>query len=201
VSKAKINPNQPIGLFDMDGILADLSLDVQRFYFEATGKEFSTADLRKHDFDAELPGFKDLKYWERPNIFNNLAPIKGALEALEYLDSKVNIFILTAPTRNPMSVVEKSQWLDKYLPFVHRRRRFFGPNKWLVYGDFFVDDHVDNLSQWSKKHPQGLTYGLEYGYNKHYPGMYKSWDTLLPQIVSDLSLDTPNMSNGKIVKL
>lgn len=186
MSTAKAKRDLPIGLFDMDGILADLLLEVQATYFNETGKTFDPQTLKSFDLDSQLPGFRELKYWTRPGIFKNLAPIKGAIEAMTELDSLVNIYILSAPTKNGGSVPEKAEWLAKYLPFIHRRRYIFTPAKWLVRGDLFVDDHANNLVEWKRANPQGLTYGLRYGYNATHPTVYPTWAELLPAIKAGL---------------
>ena len=52
-----------------------------------------------------------------PGFFESLKPIPGAIEAYNELNKYFEVYILsTAPWSNPFSLVEKMNWVKKYLP-------------------------------------------------------------------------------------
>ena len=83
-------------------------------------------------------------------FFESLAPLPGALEAYQWLDSlpMVELYILTAPSiHNPLCYTEKRLWVEKHLGLDAVKRLIISPNKGLNKGDFLIDDYVDGKGQ------------------------------------------------------
>ena len=73
-------------------------------------------------------------------FFISLKPIKDAIESVNKLFEKYNVFILTSASwSNPQSYVEKIEWINKYIPKA-KKRVIFSNYKNLNSGDYLIDD-------------------------------------------------------------
>lgn len=111
------------------------------------------------DMDNVLVNFKtgidalneDLKcryvgcYDEAPNIFAKMQPNEGAIDAINCLKDKYDIYILsTAPWNNPSAWSDKLEWVKRYLGEVCYKRLILSHHKNLNAGDYLVDDRTVN---------------------------------------------------------
>jgi len=79
-------------------------------------------------------------------FWRNLEPIKGSIEAVNYLNSVeiFDVYILTSPSvLNPLCYTEKRLWVEDYLGLEMVNRLIISPNKGLNKGDYLIDD-MDN---------------------------------------------------------
>lgn len=77
-------------------------------------------------------------------FFENLKPIKGAIESVEILrnNEDCDVYILTAPsTRNPLSYTEKRLWIENHFDYAFTEKLIICSNKGLLKGDFLIDDY------------------------------------------------------------
>lgn len=83
-----------------------------------------------------------LKYpHSKVGFFSDLEPIQGAIEGLQTLMTKYEVWILTRPSiKNTHSYTEKAQWVKKHLGEKMLERLILCPNKALVRGHFLIDD-------------------------------------------------------------
>ncbi len=111
---------------DMDGVLADFSGGVSGLD-EKTRLEFD----KRHD--------------EVPNIFLNLKPMNGAIEAFEKLAGVFDVYILsTASWNNPTAWSDKLVWVKRHLGDRAHKRLILTHHKNLNLGDFLIDDRITN---------------------------------------------------------
>ena len=79
-----------------------------------------------------------------PGFFTDLVPIKNAVETYNELCKYFDVYILsTAPWSNPSSLVEKIEWVKKYLPSSYKNV-IFSHHKELNMGDYLIDDATRN---------------------------------------------------------
>lgn len=112
---------------DMDGVLCDL----------AEGYRHARTTHPEVAFPQSIPG-----------LFENLQPVRGAIEAVNTLRNHFEIYVLTAPsTRNPRSYMEKRVWVEKHFDYALAKRLILCPDKGLMKGDYLIDDHLEGKGQ------------------------------------------------------
>lgn len=116
---------------DMDNVLVDFNnlLEAQNL----KGKD-------------EIDSFVD----NTEGIFLNLEPMKGAINAFNFLSKYFDTYILTtAPWKNESAWTDKRKWVEKYLPEYGTKKLIITHNKGLNKGDYIIDDRtakgVDNF--------------------------------------------------------
>ena len=145
-----------IGLFDLDGSLADYDKAV------LTGLARLQAP---HEplIDAVRPAFEIPHLYARidlitrePGWWLNLEPIALGFQILELAkEIGFQIQVLTqGPKTNPLAWKEKVEWCQRHLGSdtdIHITR-----NKGLVYGKFLYDDYPVYMLRWLEHRPRGL---------------------------------------------
>ncbi len=103
-----------------------------------------------------------------PNIFINLEPMEGAIEAYYKLSEKYDLYIVsTAPWDNPSAWTDKRLWVEKHLP-IAKKKLFLTHNKHMVIGDYLIDDRTKNgVDKFQGKH---VHFGQE---------PFENWDSVL----------------------
>lgn len=122
---------KPIIYIDMDGVLVD---------FESALTKVSPEMLEK--FAGE--------YDNIPGIFALMDPVPGALEAVDRLKEKYDLYILSSsPWKNPTALGDKLAWVKKYFggdgqENIFFRKVIFSSVKHLNRGDILIDDRTAN---------------------------------------------------------
>lgn len=111
---------------DMDNVLVDFQ---------------SGIDVLSEDLRREYEG----RYDETPHIFSKMRPKEGAMEAMDALKEKYDIYILsTAPWNNPTAWADKLSWVKQYLGETCHKRLILSHHKDLNRGDYLIDDREKN---------------------------------------------------------
>lgn len=122
---------KPIIYIDMDGVLVD---------FESALTKVSPEMLEK--FAGE--------YDNIPGIFALMDPMPGAIEAVDLLKEKYDLYILSSsPWENPTALGDKLAWIKKYFggegqENIFFRKVIFSSVKHLNRGDILIDDRTAN---------------------------------------------------------
>mgnify|MGYP000963745273 FL=1 len=122
---------KPIIYIDMDGVLVD---------FESALTKVSPEMLEK--FAGE--------YDNIPGIFALMDPMPGAIEAVDLLKEKYDLYILSSsPWENPTALGDKLAWVKKYFggdgqENIFFRKVIFSSVKHLNRGDILIDDRTAN---------------------------------------------------------
>lgn len=123
---------------DMDGVVADFEKGIGELAPEL--KNFAVFDDQE-----ELSAKIDKICFANPDIYHDLPPIKGAVEAVNELVDMYQVFFLsTAMWDLPQSFTGKRIWIASHFQNVGRKRLILSHRKDLLLGDFLVDDRLKN---------------------------------------------------------
>ena len=107
---------------DMDGVLVDFDSGVNRL------NNVTRATYAGHFEDA-------------PGVYALMDPMPGAIDTLNRLTQKFDIYILsTAPWDNPSGWSDKLNWVKQHLGPYFKKRLILSHHKDLLCGDFLIDD-------------------------------------------------------------
>ena len=84
-------------------------------------------------------------------FFRSLRPITDSQEILKALTDKYQVYIASAAMQFPNSLLEKSEWLDKYFSFIPWQQRILCGHKHVLKGDILIDDRTYNLEHFKGK--------------------------------------------------
>lgn len=131
---------------DMDNVLVDIESNWIDLYEKAYGVRIEKESLRGVPEHEAFP--EPAKAWElihKPGFFRHAPMMKGAREAVESLSKDYEIYIVSAATEFPNSLLEKWEWIAEHLPFISWRHIVLCGDKSVINTDYMIDDHLKNL--------------------------------------------------------
>ena len=144
-----------------DGPAIELANGIKHWFIN--GVEYSAEDFNKNkilyidmdnvlvDFQSGIDKLSEVdkleykgRYDEHPEIFSLMEPMKDAIESYEILEKHYDVYILsTSPWENPPALMQKLEWVKKYLPTAYKNV-IFSHHKNLNKGAFLIDDRTKN---------------------------------------------------------
>ena len=161
-------------LIDMDEVMADPLTDMTEWYMREFG---GVIDVEKMQVGSWLKGFpKEHHVHVRERLrskgfFRNLPVMKDCKEVLEHLNSKYDIYIVSAATEFPNSLTDKMEWLEEHFPYLSWRKFVFCGDKRLMQGEHMIDDHPRNMAFFN-----GKKYLFDAPHNVHVEGFVRVKD-------------------------
>lgn len=166
-------------LMDLDSTLLDLHTPWLGEYRKMHPDDPVTMEsMTDYDATACVKYPEDIyRVFDIPGFYLNLQFLPGAKEALKLLrQGGHDIFIATAPSRNPDTAADKLRWIRKHLPFIKGDHIVLGSAKYLLKADALFDDSPrvadEYRDEWGDKPWVG---GIQHPYNEMHAS---SWDTL-----------------------
>ena len=159
--------NKKIVYIDMDGVLVDLTTNINNWF-----KEHPHLYERYKDNPDHIHG-----------IFRNPPPIEGAIEAVKKLakSGKYEMYIATsAPWGNPESLTDKRYWIEEHFGNLFHKRIVTTHQKNMLMGDYLIDDRKKNGAGEFKG--ELLQYGLDWE-NDNSPNEYPTWESILNKLL------------------
>jgi 5'(3')-deoxyribonucleotidase len=121
---------------DMDGVIADFNKAIRTL---SPGLHLHVNNF--HETKDEV----DIICEANTDIFHNLHPIDGAIEAVKELDKIFELYFLSTPMWNvPMSFTGKRIWLGNHFGELAEKKLILTHRKDLNVGHFLVDDTLRN---------------------------------------------------------
>ncbi len=151
----------------MDGVVADFEKRIGEL-------EPSLINFKDHPDQEVLSNKIDQICYANPDIFHDLPPIEGAIEAVGKLAEQYEIFFLsTAMWSLPQSFTGKRIWIEDHFGNLGRKRLILSHRKDLLKGDFLVDDRTKNgASEFEGEH-------IHFGTSK-----FPDWDSVYAYLCS-----------------
>lgn len=135
-------------IVDMDEVIADPMGDMIDWYTAKYGKPIDYDKMIGTGWIKGFPVEDQKECWDRllsPGFFRNLPVIKDSQRVLKEINSKYELFIVSAAVEFPNSLKDKLDWLGDHFPFIGWKQIVFCGDKKLIAGDHIIDDHVRNL--------------------------------------------------------
>ena len=133
---------------DMDEVIAD----AYNAHIEIYNAEYEAQLLSENCHGREVwqcvpeEHQKSIKgHARRVGFFQDLKVIPQSQEVLSELCKIHQVYIASAAMEFPNSLKEKSDWLDKYFPFIPWQNRILCGHKFILKGDVLIDDRSRNL--------------------------------------------------------
>ena len=133
---------------DMDDVLADTYGKHIELYNKEYQEQLCLSEITHGEVWQNVPEIHQTsiqKHVLTPGFFRELNPIKDSQHVMEALFNKHEVYIATASTQFPNSLIEKSDWLDEYFPFINWQHRIMCGHKFILRGDLLIDDRAYNL--------------------------------------------------------
>lgn len=178
---------KPIVLLDCDGLIFDYDHAFLRTYKKVTGVTLPKSVITKYNLIScvtiKKSSLKKLKaQLNKSGWAAKIKPYPEALKAVKKLMKISNVYFVTANTKsNKTWTYEREKALQKH--FGKKIQLVHTHHKYLVHGDFFVDDKLENVEEWQKWNKDGIGVVWHKAYNTEYKG-YRAdnWDDIIDMV-------------------
>ena len=132
---------------DMDEVLADTIGKFISLYSQRHNTQITVNDFPGMEFNQVLP--EDIRhtlrqYINEPDFFSDIPVMQNAVEVVEQLHSKYDVYIVSAAMEFKYSMTPKLEWLNRHFPFISWTNIVFCGHK-IVDTDIMIDDRVKNF--------------------------------------------------------
>jgi 5'(3')-deoxyribonucleotidase len=152
---------KPVFLLDVDEVLADFSGPAARVMSSVLGRPWTIAEAPTDEWDMFSVLTEDQyrvvsAIIDAPGWCSEIKPLPGSREFVDRLRVMCRVFPVTAPRLFAEQwTYERAMWLQKHFDFdpedvVHTHA------KYLVDGDFLLDDKPHFVEEWVARHPAGV---------------------------------------------
>jgi 5'-nucleotidase len=139
-------------IIDMDEVIADPMGQMISWYNNEYGLPIDYKLMEAGSWVKGFPAQHQAMIRERlfkEGFFRNLPVMENSREVLEEMNSRYEIFIVSAAVEFPNSLKDKVEWLMDNFPFFSWRQIVLCGDKRMVYGDHMIDDHARNLEHFN----------------------------------------------------
>jgi 5'(3')-deoxyribonucleotidase len=153
---------------DLDGIVVDLYTRWLELYNDEFGHGATVEDIVCWDMAKCVKiGNEIFKYLSHPNLYVDLEPLPGAIEALKELDARGHeVHIITASAHDEQTAADKLTWCKNRLTFMRRHRLTISHQKHRFLTDVFIDDSTENQQKHKALQPNTLRLGIAWPHNR-----------------------------------
>ena len=130
-------------LVDMDGVLADVYSQFIKYEQTESGTIISIDKTKGLDETIAFPNVD--KHLREPGFFRDLQVMEDSIAVMEYLNSKYEVFILSAAMEFPNSLRKNMTGSQSTFRLLHGEQIIFCGSKKAVTGDYMIDDYPKNL--------------------------------------------------------
>jgi 5'(3')-deoxyribonucleotidase len=134
---------------DMDDVMADTTLKIIQFINERVNGHYTYEGLMTAS-EEDKKAFYDIymsnnDFLWQSGFFVDIPVKPHAIEVIQALKEKYEVFIVSAATEFPNSLKEKLAWMNEHFPFIGWQHIVFCGHKHMILADYLIDDHEKNL--------------------------------------------------------
>lgn len=147
---------------DMDQVLANLFKKLTYVFNEQFGTAYTEEEfiLTSPKDLSDEDNKKLFELLNEPDFFRDLEVLdEHAIEVVQKLQERFDIYIATAAMDVPGSFNAKYEWLREHMPFIKTENIVFCGNKAVIHTDYLIDDSPRQLRAFSGT---GLLYAMPY---------------------------------------
>jgi 5'(3')-deoxyribonucleotidase len=141
-------------LVDVDGVVADSHSEWLRLYNQDYNDTLTSENIttwNTHEFVKPECGNKIYEYLWRPDLYDNVKPIDGALSGIKWIRNQGHRVVFVTSGIQPAKI----EWLHRngFLTgqyWQSDRDVAIVTDKSLIKGDFLIDDRIENCQEFSK---------------------------------------------------
>jgi 5'(3')-deoxyribonucleotidase len=149
---------KPRFLVDVDEVLVDFQTPAFAHLERLFGRKVTSDDYTVWDMFALMSEDEKTAIFAevaKPGYCRALEPKPGAVEAIKTLRRMVDVYAVTSHFPGPTWVHERDAQLKEDFGFsgkdiIHTSAKF------LVRGDYFLDDNPTHVNAWAAEHPTGI---------------------------------------------
>ncbi|HET9826642.1 MAG TPA: 5'(3')-deoxyribonucleotidase [Chitinophagaceae bacterium] len=130
-------------IVDMDGVIANTMEQFFLYDERDFGRRRTMDEIIGKPEAAAFP--KGREYVRRKDFFRTAPVMEESQSILSKLNTRYEIFVVSAATEFPQSLFEKYEWLNEHFPFISWQQIVFCGSKRIVEADMMIDDHFKNL--------------------------------------------------------
>lgn len=175
-------------LIDQDDVLAEYMAAVIATYNERYHTNIKEEECISWDLYTVFGQEIDTVMHE-PELFRNLKPVSHALEVFErlYYSGLFEMYIVTAA--DPRTVEAKYEWIEKYLPYFPKNHIIVCSSKFMIKGDYLLDDGMHNIEDFAKAGGKVVVFNRPHNTSKphNYPSV-SNWLEFETYILSECGL-------------
>ena len=132
---------------DMDEVLADPLKKFIQLYHRDYGVALDLVIEPGREIHQQVPeeiNHKWYDYINEPGFFRDLEVIPRAVEAMKKLQTKYDVYVVSAATEFRNSLIDKFDWMEEHFPFIGWENLVFCGKK-IVDVDIMIDDRIKNF--------------------------------------------------------
>ena len=181
---------KPRLLLDVDGILADFVSATVKIMNSMTGMSLIPDDIINWEVTSILEDHQTRELckaeFNKAGFCSTLEVYDGAQEAVKILQDKTELFFVTSPMlSNPTWMPDRVEWLERHFGIDHKHV-VFANKKYIISGDFMVDDSPKNINDWLFYNPDscGLLWDRPYNRTPDADKLIRvsKWDEIIQMI-------------------
>ena len=136
---------------DMDDVMAETALHVINKINKLTGSNWTKESAGKShpEFNTHYLPHREILF--QKGFFRNIPVMTDAQQVIKNLQSKYEVFVVSAANEFPLSLTEKLGWLEEHFPFIGWQYTVFCGHKYMIKADYIIDDHPKNLINFEGK--------------------------------------------------
>lgn len=139
--------------FDADEVLMDFMGEILKNYNEFYNKNLTIDDMKYWNMQDNITDGTDInQFMDAEGFFKRLKPFPNAAKVLQQLITEGHdVYISTAVWKE--GIMDKYASFEEHFPFLDFSKIIMIKDKFILNGDFMIDDKIENVATSSVRYP------------------------------------------------